>query len=128
MSGYGRITPTFQPTFLYELIYDVAGVGPLLLLDRRFRFRAPALFALYVSYYTKGRFAEELLRIDPAHHLAGLRLNARLSIVVFVISTAFFVCGAPARRRVNEPRRPHRREPQGPTMAIPGGAASGNLR
>jgi prolipoprotein diacylglyceryltransferase len=101
------------------------GVGILLLLDRRFRFRPPALFALYVSYYTAGRFLEELLRIDPAHHLAGLRLNAWVSIVVFVISTTFFIWWQFLRRgdeeepRVRRPRR--RREPEGPAMAIPKG-------
>src|SRR4029077_6002970 len=83
--GYENFA-TFQPTFLYELIYDLAGVGILLLLDRRFRFKPPALFALYVSYYTAGRFFEELLRIDPAHHFAGLRLNAWVSVVVFALS------------------------------------------
>jgi prolipoprotein diacylglyceryltransferase len=93
----------------------------LLLLDRRFRFRPPALFALYVSYYTAGRFVEELLRIDPAHHFAGLRLNAWVSIVVFCISTAFFVWWQFLRGGEHEPRRPRRREPEGPAMAIPKG-------
>ena len=112
---------TFHPTFLYELVYDLAMVGVLLLLDRRFRFKPPALFALYVSLYTFGRFFEELLRIDPSHHFAGLRLNAWVSIVVFVLSTAFFIWWqffhtpkeAPPPRRVAPP--------QGPTMAIPRG-------
>jgi prolipoprotein diacylglyceryl transferase len=114
---------TFQPTFLYEFVYDLVGVGILLLLDRRYRFRPPALFALYVSYYTAGRFVEELIRIDPAHHFAGLRLNAWVSIVVFAISTSFFVWWQFLRRRgESEPRRPRRRrEPEGPTMAIPKG-------
>jgi prolipoprotein diacylglyceryl transferase len=82
---------TFHPTFLYELIYDLSLVGVLLLIDWRFRIRPPALFALYVSFYTFGRFFEELLRIDPAHELAGLRLNAWVSLVLFVCSTVFFV-------------------------------------
>jgi len=114
---------TFQPTFLYEFVYDLVGVGILLLLDRRYRFRPPALFALYVSYYTAGRFVEELIRIDPAHHFAGLRLNAWVSIVVFAISTSFFIWWQFLRRRgESEPRRPRRRrEPEGPTMAIPKG-------
>src|SRR5919205_4030497 len=38
---------TFHPTFLYEFVYDLVGVGILLLVDRRFRIRRPALFALY---------------------------------------------------------------------------------
>ena len=67
------------------------GVALLLWLDRRYTFRPPALFALYVSYYCFGRFFEELLRIDPSHHFAGLRINAWVSIVLFVGSTAFFI-------------------------------------
>src|SRR6266496_3506172 len=114
---------TFHPTFLYELIYDLALVGVLLLLDRRFRFKPPALFALYVSVYTFGRFFEELLRIDPSHHIAGLRLNAWVSIVVFVISTAFFIWWQFFHQTKDEPARPRptRQVPEGPTMAIPRG-------
>jgi prolipoprotein diacylglyceryl transferase len=112
---------TFHPTFLYELIYDLIGVGVLLLLDRRFRFKPPALFALYVSIYTFGRFFEELLRIDPAHHFAGLRLNAWVSIGVFLVSTAFFVWWQFFHEQKDEPRKPRPVVVKGPTMAIPRG-------
>jgi prolipoprotein diacylglyceryl transferase len=113
---------TFHPTFLYELIYDVIGVGLLLFVGKRFRIRPPALFALYVSYYTFGRFFEELLRIDPAHHFAGLRLNAWVSIVVFVCSTSFFVWWQFIRKGGDEPERAQARPvPTGPAMAVPRG-------
>src|SRR6266545_6143213 len=113
---------TFHPTFLYEFIYDVVGVIVLLLVDRRFRIRRPALFALYVSIYTFGRFFEELLRIDPAHEIGPLRLNAWVSIVVFICSTSFFVWwqflgGARPRREDSVDRG----KPRGPRMAIPKG-------
>jgi prolipoprotein diacylglyceryl transferase len=120
VAGYEN-DATFHPTFLYEFVYDLIGVGLLLLLDRRFRFRPPALFALYVSYYTVGRFFEELLRIDPAHHFLGLRLNAWVSLVVFAVSTAFFVWWQFLRGGEEGPRRVRRREPEGPAMAIPKG-------
>ena len=61
---------TFHPTFLYELIWDFIGVGMLLYVSKRWTIRPPALFALYVSWYCFGRFFEELLRVDPAHHIA----------------------------------------------------------
>ena len=117
---------TFHPTFLYEFVYDLIGVGLLLALDRLYRFKPPALFALYVSYYTAGRFFEELIRIDPAHEFAGLRLNAWVSLVVFICSTAFFVWwqflrGGEAGPRWVGRRRRERREPEGPAMAIPRG-------
>ena len=53
-----------------------------------------------MRYYTFGRFFEELLRVDPAHEIAGLRLNAWVSIVLFVGSTAFFVWWQVLGRRV----------------------------
>ncbi|MBA3366331.1 MAG: prolipoprotein diacylglyceryl transferase [Actinobacteria bacterium] len=110
---------TFHPTFLYESLYCLGLMGLLLLLDSRFRFRPPALFALYISLYTAGRFFEELIRVDPAHELAGLRLNAWVSIVVFVASTAFFVWWQFLRRRGDDTRPAA--PPKGPAMAIPKG-------
>jgi prolipoprotein diacylglyceryl transferase len=104
---------TFHPTFLYEFIYCLACAGLLLLLDLRFRFKPPALFALYVSLYTFGRFFEELIRIDPSHEYGPFRLNGWVSIGVFVVSTAFFVWWQFLRGRRPEPPPPR------PTMAIP---------
>jgi prolipoprotein diacylglyceryl transferase len=111
---------TFHPTFLYEFIYDLGGVAILLLVDRYFRIRRPALFALYVSFYTFGRFFEELIRIDPAHEYFGLRLNAWVSIVVFVFSTAFFIWWQFIRRPTGSERpRASKIVPTGPAMAVP---------
>jgi prolipoprotein diacylglyceryl transferase len=114
---------TFHPTFLYEFIYDTIGVGLLLFIGWRFRIRPPGLFALYVSYYCFGRFFEELLRVDPSHHFLGLRINAWVSIVLFVLSTGFFIYwqfirDEPAEGDVGRPRRV---EPTGPAMAVPKG-------
>jgi prolipoprotein diacylglyceryl transferase len=109
---------TFHPTFLYEFLWDLAAAGVLLLVERRFTIRPPGLFALYVALYTFGRFFEELLRVDPAHEIAGLRLNAWVSIVLFVLSVAFFVWWQvirPRRRGTGEARK------KPPTMAIPKG-------
>ncbi len=113
----------YHPIFLYEFLWDLAMVGVLLLVARRFRIRPPGLFALYVALYTFGRFFEELLRIDPARELAGLRLNAWVSIVLFVAATAFFVWWQFLRGRGAEPRPPAERSPERPRrgMAIPKG-------
>jgi prolipoprotein diacylglyceryl transferase len=115
---------TFHPTFLYEFLWNLAMVGLLLLVDRFFRIRPPALFALYVALYCFGRFWEELLRIDPSHELGPLRLNAWVSIVLFVLATAFFVWwqllggrGPRRRRRPREPGEPEARR----RMAVPRG-------
>ena len=112
---------TFHPTFLYEFIWDIVGVV-VLLVDRYFRIRRPGLFALYVSWYCFGRFFEELLRIDPAHQYLGLRLNAYVSIVVFVISTGFFIWWQFIRKESGSDRpRAKKIIPEGPAMAVPKG-------
>ncbi len=107
---------TFHPTFLYESLYCLAVAGVLLLVDRRFRLRPPALFALYVALYTAGRFFLELLRVDPSHEWAGLRLNAWVSLVVFAAATTFFVWWQFVRRG---PTPEARAEPR--AMSIPRG-------
>jgi len=106
---------TYHPTFLYELIWNLIGVGVLLFVSKRFRIKPPALFALYVAWYTFGRFFEELLRIDPAHHIAGLRFNAWVSIIVFVLSVVWFWWAQFWRTRPRKPLEPEKR----PAMAIP---------
>jgi len=72
--GYERYA-TFHPTFLYELIFDLALAAALVWLGHHRRIRPPGLFALYVTGYSAFRIFEELLRVDPATHLLGLRLN-----------------------------------------------------
>ena len=111
--------PTFHPTFLYESIYCLIGFGLLLLVERRFRIRPPGLFALYVAYYTAGRFFLELIRVDPSHELFGVRLNAWVAAVVFVAATAFFVWWQFVRSRF-EPPPPAPAERPRRQMAIPG--------
>ncbi len=82
--------PTFQPTFLYELLFDLALAGVLIVLYRRGRVRPPGLFALYVAGYSAFRIFEELLRVDPAHHLLGERLNFWVAILFTVAGLAWF--------------------------------------
>ena len=82
---------TFHPTFLYEALWNLGAAALLLVLDRRFRFRPPALFALYVALYTGFRFYLESLRIDPSEEFLGLRVNAWVAAVLFVASVLFFV-------------------------------------
>jgi len=112
------LAETFHPTFLYEFLWDVLLVGVLLLVDRRFRIRRPALFALYVAVYTAFRAFEETLRVDPSKHFAGERLNFWVSIGVFILSAAAFVWIQFVRRGGKNPQRV-RPVPKGPTMAVP---------
>jgi prolipoprotein diacylglyceryl transferase len=112
---------TFHPTFLYEFIWDLLGVLFLLWVDRRYKLRRPALFALYVMVYTAFRTFEETLRIDPAHHFLGQRINFWVSLVCFIASTLFFVWWQSRRPEHKEPERRPRPIPKGPTMSVPRG-------
>jgi prolipoprotein diacylglyceryl transferase len=116
---------TFHPTFLYEFLYNLVMVGVLLLVDRRFRIKPPALFALYVSLYTFGRFFEELLRVDPSKEFGPLRLNAWVAIALFVVSTAFFVWWQFLR---GERAEPERRRPRPPEPAERRAVPKGRVR
>jgi prolipoprotein diacylglyceryltransferase len=117
---------TFHPVFLYEFLWNLFGVGVLLLLDRFFRFRPPALFALYVAWYTAFRAFEETLRIDPSHEYFGYRLNFYVSVGLFALSVVFFVWWQFFRRRGEpSPVGPRPAPPRGPRMAVPRGRVRG---
>jgi prolipoprotein diacylglyceryl transferase len=87
--GYEQFA-TFQPTFLYELIWNFGLAGALVWLGHHRRIRPPGLFALYVAGYSFARIWEELLRVDPAHHLFGLRLNFYVAVVLCLAGLAWF--------------------------------------
>ena len=89
-SGYLQYS-TFQPTFLYESLACLAIAGILLLVEHRARLRLGQTFALYVVLYTFARFFFENMRIDPANEIAGLRVNAWVSILLFLFGVGWFV-------------------------------------
>jgi prolipoprotein diacylglyceryl transferase len=81
---------TFHPTFLYEIVWNLLLAAALVQLGRRRVIRPPGIFALYVAGYSLGRIGEELLRVDPAHHILGLRLNFFVATLLFVAGLAWF--------------------------------------
>lgn len=72
----------FHPTFLYELLWNLAMAGVLVYLDRRFKLGHGRVFWAYVLLYTLGRVWIEMLRIDTAEHVLGLRINVWTSILL----------------------------------------------
>jgi prolipoprotein diacylglyceryl transferase len=89
-TGYTRYA-TFQPTFLYESLYCLALALVLIWVDKRFRFAKGQIFALYCAGYTAARLVFEEMRIDPAHTIGPLRVNAWVSIVIFIGAVVTFV-------------------------------------
>jgi len=87
----GPVIGYFQPTFLYEMLWDLLVFGLLLWADRRYRLARGQVFLLYVMGYTAGRFVVESLRSDTANHILGMRVNNWVSILVFLAALAGFL-------------------------------------
>jgi prolipoprotein diacylglyceryl transferase len=81
---------TFQPSFLYEMIWDLALAGFLLWLGRRRLVRAPGIFALYVAGYSGYRIFEETIRIDYSVRILGMRLNFWVALLATLAGLAWF--------------------------------------
>jgi prolipoprotein diacylglyceryl transferase len=112
--GLEHVT-TYDPTFLYEALWNLALAACLVLYERhRPNARPGRLFALYVAGYALGRLWVEALRIDPASRIAGLRVNIWTRIVTLVITVAW-----PWRPGIG-PRAPNPAPPaSGPTSTQP---------
>jgi prolipoprotein diacylglyceryl transferase len=106
----------FHPTFLYEMIWNVAGIAVLLFLERRWRLEKRSFFgvtvpffpvgdklprlqwgkvwALYMIWYGIGRAWFESIRVDPSEIFLGIRTNVwgafaaiLLGIILFAVQS-----------------------------------------
>ncbi|WP_221638038.1 prolipoprotein diacylglyceryl transferase [Listeria booriae] len=75
----------YQPTFLYESLWNVLGFIVLLLL-RRTRILRGELFLSYVIWYSIGRYFIEGMRTDSLMLTDTLRMAQMISIVLIVIA------------------------------------------
>ncbi|MGH8870276.1 MAG: prolipoprotein diacylglyceryl transferase [Actinomycetes bacterium] len=97
---------TYHPTFLYESLF-LLGIAVLLVwAGPRFRLGHGRTFALYVATYCAGRFWIERLRVDPAQHLFGLRLNEWTSLLVLAGALVYLVVSARRRPGMEEQVEP----------------------
>jgi prolipoprotein diacylglyceryl transferase len=87
----GQVAFVVQPTFLYELVWDVLVFVALIYVDRRFQLGHGRLFATYVAGYCVGRFCVELLRDDAATQIAGIRINSFTSTFVFIGAVVYII-------------------------------------
>jgi prolipoprotein diacylglyceryl transferase len=109
---------TFQPSFLYELIFDLAFAAFLVWLGHHRRIRPQGLFALYVAGYSGYRIFEETIRIDSSAYILGLRLNFFIALVMTIVGLAWFVIvqrrpEVAAEEAVSEAEGPAADEPEG---------------
>ena len=82
---------TFHPTFLYESLWSLLGIAVLLLLEQKFNLRWGRMFALYLMWYSFGRFFIEGIRLDPSDIILGLRTNQMSALVGFLLGFALLM-------------------------------------
>jgi len=85
----------YQPTFLYESLWDIGVAVLLVWAGHRFALSNGRLFGLYVAAYTLGRAWIEALRVDHVNHFLGLRLNDWTSLIVFLAAIGFLLLRKP---------------------------------
>ena len=110
---------TFHPTFAYEALWNLALVGVLLWIDKKRVLRPGRLLAVYVAGYALGRLWVELLRIDPASLILGVRVNVWMSVVAFIGAAA--VLAVSGRRTPDDPAQQEAEEsaPADPELTAP---------
>lgn len=111
----------FQPTFLYEVIWNLLGAAVILYVGKRFTLQWGKQFAIYLVWYSAGRIVWESIRIDPSDIILGLRTNVWAAIFGVVLGIVIFIV---------QSRRHHGLEPSpyvpGRESKAPGAVDSGD--
>ena len=81
----------FHPTFLYEVLWNLAGVVVLLALERFFRLQWGKVLGLYLIWYGLGRTVWESIRIDPSEVFLGLRVNVWAALLAILVGLVILV-------------------------------------
>lgn len=89
----------YHPTFLYESIWDILGF--VILISLRKHLRIGDTFALYLIWYSIGRFFVEGLRTDSLMLTSDIRVAQLMSVVLIVAGIILMII---RRVRYNAPR------------------------
>jgi prolipoprotein diacylglyceryl transferase len=81
----------FHPTFLYEIVWMLAGVAVLLLIERKTPMQWGRALAFYLVWYGIGRSVFESIRTDPSLLFFGIRTNVWMSFAAIVLGVAIWV-------------------------------------
>ncbi|WP_412519607.1 prolipoprotein diacylglyceryl transferase [Staphylococcus simulans] len=79
----------YQPTFLYESVWDVLGFAVLLFLRKHLRIGET--FFIYLIWYSVGRFFVEGMRTDSLMLTSNIRVAQLMSIILIVISVVMII-------------------------------------
>lgn len=82
----------FHPTFLYELLWNLAGAALIVfVLERRFHLRWGRAFAVYLIWYGTGRAFFESIRVDPSEMFLGVRSNVWAAWAAIVLGIVLLI-------------------------------------
>lgn len=82
----------YQPTFLYESVFNLLGLVLILALrHRQHWFKQGEVFIAYLMWYSGVRFFVEGLRTDSLYLVGGIRVSQALSAVLFIGAAALFI-------------------------------------
>ncbi|RIX28525.1 prolipoprotein diacylglyceryl transferase [Amnibacterium setariae] len=82
----------FHPLFLYEIVWNLIGIGIILLLERRFRLQRGRAIGVYLVWYGLGRSWLEAIRIDPTSDaFLGVPANDWASFAAVAIGVVVLV-------------------------------------
>lgn len=88
LAGYVNFA-TFQPTFLYESLWDVLVGVAVILIARRSVLPGDRAFAVYAGLYAFGRFWTQSLEISNSVHVVGLRVDQVMMVLIVVGATVY---------------------------------------
>jgi phosphatidylglycerol---prolipoprotein diacylglyceryl transferase len=88
---------SFQPTFAYQSLWDVAVGLAVIWAARRFALSGERTFMLCAACYAVGSFWVESVRTGPLPHVLGLRYGALGDVTVFVLAVAGLYLTRPGR-------------------------------
>ncbi len=84
----------FHPTFAYEALWNVLGALVIIALTKKLSLQWGRAFALYLIWYGIGRFLLELLRLDVAEVILGLRANQWAALAGIVLGILILIVQA----------------------------------
>lgn len=113
----------FHPLFLYEMLWNLAGVAVILLIERRVALRWGRALGIYLIIYGVGRAWFESFRIDPTEfEIGGVKFNLLTAVAIAMVGLILFI--VQTRRHPEPEQSPYRPRHEGETSAEAESSAS----
>jgi prolipoprotein diacylglyceryl transferase len=108
----------FHPTFLYEIVWNLAGAALIIFLERKINLRWGKALAVYFIWYGTGRAFFEAIRVDPSEMFLGIRVNVWASFAAVILGIVIFI--VQSRRHTGDEPSPYvpGREWKGPDAEV----------